>query len=115
MDAAAENPVIRRHLLEILEAAGSRVRRPGDDTSTFVGEATLQRALLLRGHALPLERVRQELYWLYDRGKTADRKAGYVDFKKTRAGREEYFTWRITDLGRDVLEGARHDASVALG
>jgi hypothetical protein len=113
MDSAAENPVIRRQLLEILEVAGGRTRRPGDDTSTFVAEATMQRALMLRGTALPIERIRQELYWLYDRGRTTDRKAGYVDFKKTKVGRDEYFTWRVTDLGRDVLEGARTDPSVA--
>jgi hypothetical protein len=113
MDAAAENPLIRRHLLEVLEAAGSRMRSPGDDVSTYVAEALLQSQLALRGFPLPMERLRQELYYLYERGKSRERDAGYVHFKRTKVGREEYFRWRITDLGRDVLEGARHDASVA--
>jgi len=113
MDSAAESIHVRRHLLEILDAAAGRVRHPGDDNSTYVAEALLQSQLALRGFPMPLERMRKELYWLYERGKTRDRDSGYVHFKRTKVGREEYFRWRISDLGRDVLEGARDDASVA--
>lgn len=112
MDAAAENPVVRRHLLEILQDAVNRSRGPQDDISTYVAESLLQRILAMRGFPLALERMRAQLFWLNDR-RPKDAAHGYAKFRETRGTREKYVLWRITDLGTDVLEGTREDAGVA--
>lgn len=111
MDAAAENPVIRRQLLEILQDAVNRRRGPDDDMTTYVAEALLQRMLALRGFPITVERMRGQLFWLKDRH-NRDREYGYVKFRETRVGGQTYIHWRITDLGADVLEGTRTDPGI---
>lgn len=102
---AAENPLIRRHLLEILQDAVNRQRGPGDDITTYVAESLLQRMLSLRGFALPMERMRGQLYWCKDKG--------YAKFRETRVGLQKFIAWRITATGSDVLEGTTADRGVA--
>jgi hypothetical protein len=106
MDAAAENPVIRGDLLQLLQDAVNRHRGPGDDIRTYVGEPVLQRLLALRNLPLPIERMRGQLYWLRDRG--------YVRSSETHVGASIYLAWRITDRGSDVLDRVQTDPAVVV-
>ena len=98
MDSNAENPLIRRALLELLQSAVNRHRDKGDGVSTYVTESVLQSQLALRGYPLPLERLRGQLFYLRDKD--------FVKLRETRAGVLRYMLWRITAAGTDVIEGS---------
>lgn len=102
-DVRAE--VVRRYLLKILDAARTHDRERSDDTSTYRGEEVIQ--LQLRKMQVPmlLAEMRGELFYLHDKG--------LVKFHRERVGREDYYSWRITADGVDVVQGVQSVPGIA--
>jgi len=97
--------VARRYLLLILDAARTADRERADDSSTYRAEEVIQAQLRKVGLPLRLAEMRGELYYLYDKG--------LVKFHRERIGREDYFSWRITAEGVDVVQGTRAVPGIA--
>jgi hypothetical protein len=96
---------VRRFLLRILDAARTRERDTGDETSTYTAEGLVQSQLHKIGVAMTASRLRAELFYLHDKG--------LVKFHQVRVAREDYYTWRITAEGVDVLAGERDVPGIA--
>ncbi len=97
--------VVRRYLLVILDAARTHDRERTDDTSTYRSEEIIQAQLRKMQVPMLLAEMRGELFYLRDKGLTK--------FHRERVGREDYYSWRITAEGVDVVQGVRPVPGIA--